>query len=123
MDEARIAAIAERVARGSSGKLSLGPQKKFKGRNTMGWSQAFKFNPEGWELDNLIQKITRYLKSPPTQSLAGYASPNWFVQFKTRSGTWQSERWDRMGKTYQKLVEQGELTGTGIAGWVFVQER
>lgn len=124
MDEARITAIADRIAsQHTAGKLQLGPRKKSKGRNTLSWHQVFKFDPEGWDLDKLMQKVIRYLKKPPTDSIPGYAAPRWFVQFDTSRGKWPVERWDRRNmQTYQKLVENGDLTGKGIAGWVFVEE-
>lgn len=126
MNSSRIDRIASLVAESfvaASGKLHLGPQKKSTGRKSLSWHQKFRFNPEGWELDQLMPKIVKYLKNPPADRLNGYAAPQWFIQFNTKRGVWPVKKWNSKNKkTYQKLVEDGELTGTGVAGWLFSEE-
>ena len=124
MDESRINAIVERVAgQHTAGRLQLGPRKKTMGGNTMSWYQDFKFDPEGWELKDLMKKVIRYLKKPPANKLRGYSGPTWFIQFKTNRGMWSVKEWGRRTtQTYEKLVEDGKLIGKGIGGWSFKEE-
>ena len=124
MDNGRIHIVAERVAKMFlAGRLQLGPRKKTKGRNTIAWYQDFKYDPDGWELKDLMQKVIRYLKKPPVDKLRGYSTPNWFIQLKTKSGVFPVYKWDsRTVKTYQKMVENGQLTGKATGGWSFKKE-
>ena len=124
MDEAHIEVMAERVAgQYTAARLQLGPRKKTRGIENIAWYQDFKFDPEGWALETLMKKITRYLKKPPTKKLRGYSGPTLFIQFKTSRGTWPVFRWDsKTIKTYDKLVEQGKLTGKGTGGWSFKKQ-
>ena len=124
MDKFRIAKITKIIARDFiAGKLQLGPRKKTRGRKSLTWYQDFKFDPEGWDFKELGPKIIRYLKKPPMDFIPGYAAPKWFLQFKTKNGIWSVDKWTRRDeKTYQDLVEKGDLTGKGTAGWSFVQE-
>jgi hypothetical protein len=120
MNEDRIDRIAAQIV---ANRLTLGPRKKNTGNNSVSFYQKVQFDPDGWELPDLMKKIIRNLKKPPVKSLPGHHKPRWFVSLKTSGGQWPVDRWTRREiKTFEKLKEMGQLLGIGSAGWVFVKE-